>query len=146
MPAAVPISSPGGNRKEAKRVTVWNRETKRKISGNAAPMEKNLQDYLRRHPGKSFARLMSTHWSKEEAHVDSAIVTPEYIHSSSFLLSYKPLSTECELYNGQDQQLDPAEKAALIAAQNRIAIWNRAERWLLRWTKLLVDQSLDFVF
>ena len=39
------------------------------------------------------------------------------------------MTAECELYNGQDQQLDPAEKAALIAAQNRIAIWNRAERW-----------------
>jgi len=69
----------------SKRVTVWNRDTKRKISGNAAPMGKNLAEYLRRHP-------------------------------------------ECELYSGQDQQLDPSEKAALIAAQNRIAIWNKAER------------------
>merc|ERR1711907_208775 len=82
VPAAVPTSSPDS---ASKRVTVWNRDTKRKISGNAAPMEKNLAEYLRRHP-------------------------------------------ECELYNGQDQQLDPAEKAALIAAQNRIAIWNKAER------------------
>jgi len=63
------------------RVTLWNTNTKRKIAGKAAPMEKNLQDYLQKHP-------------------------------------------ECELYNGQDKLLTPDEKRQLIAAQNRIAIWN----------------------
>jgi len=46
------VASPDG---QNKRVTVWNRETKRKISGNAAPMEKNLHEYLRRHPGTAFS-------------------------------------------------------------------------------------------
>eukprot|EP00656_Telonema_subtile_P005879 TRINITY_DN12690_c0_g1_i1.p1 TRINITY_DN12690_c0_g1~~TRINITY_DN12690_c0_g1_i1.p1 ORF type:complete len:362 (-),score=75.09 TRINITY_DN12690_c0_g1_i1:462-1547(-) len=69
---------------KARRITVWNRQTKRKVSGNAAPMEKNLQEYLKKHP-------------------------------------------ECEMYNGQDKHLTMEEKAQLIAEQNRIPIWNKAE-------------------
>lgn len=80
-PQKVPVEVPAG----CNRVTVWNRETLRKISGKAAPMEKNLDEYLRRHP-------------------------------------------ECELYGDQDAQLDPAEKAARFAAQNRVAIWNKTQR------------------
>jgi len=68
-----------------KRITMWNKRENRKISGNAAPMEKNIDEYLRKHP-------------------------------------------ECEVYNGQRSQLDPAIRAAQLAAEPRITIWNKTER------------------
>lgn len=68
-----------------KRITVWNRMTKRKIAGKAAPMSRNLENYLRKNP-------------------------------------------DCEVYTGQDAHVTPEEKKAIIAAQNRIAIWNKATR------------------
>jgi len=91
-PRPAPVASPpqpsaqagSGSDTKARRITVWNRKTKRKVSGNAAPMEKNLAEYLKKHP-------------------------------------------ECEMYDGQDKHLTVEEKAQLIAEQNRIPIWNKAE-------------------
>ena len=68
-----------------KRITMWNKRENRKISGNAAPMEKNVDDYLRKHP-------------------------------------------ECEIYSGQRNHMDPAVRAAQLAAEPRITIWNKTER------------------
>jgi len=68
-----------------KRITMWNKRENRKISGNAAPMEKNIAEYLRKHP-------------------------------------------ECEVYDGQRNFVDPAVRAAQLAAEPRVTIWNKNER------------------
>lgn len=83
MPRPHTLSAP--SEAAPKRITMWNKRENRKISGNAAPMEKNIEEYLRKHP-------------------------------------------ECEVYNGQRSQLDPAIRAAQLAAEPRITIWNKSER------------------
>jgi len=40
------------------------------------------------------------------------------------LQEYLKRHPDCELYHGQDSHVSPEEKKAIIAAQNRIAIWN----------------------
>jgi len=77
--------APAAETQVPKRITMWNKRENRKISGNAAPMEKNIDEYLRKHP-------------------------------------------ECEVYNGQRSQMDPALRAAQLAAEPRVTIWNKSER------------------
>jgi hypothetical protein len=50
MPLPVPPTPSNPIPEVEKRVTIWHRKERRKISGNAAPMEKNLTSYLLTHP------------------------------------------------------------------------------------------------
>eukprot|EP00742_Colponemidia_sp_Colp-10_P001587 GILJ01001706.1.p1 GENE.GILJ01001706.1~~GILJ01001706.1.p1 ORF type:complete len:471 (-),score=51.96 GILJ01001706.1:237-1649(-) len=44
------VLSPSSSSEERKRVTLWHKVEKRSICGNAAPMAKNLSEYMAKHP------------------------------------------------------------------------------------------------
>jgi len=113
---ATPGSNPSSSDK-ARRITVWNRTTKRKVSGNAAPMEKNLSEYLRKHPDCELYtgqdRFLTTEekqsliaeqnripiWNKLEQRKISGNAAP----SEKNLAEYLRNRPHCEVYAGQDK-------------------------------------------
>jgi len=98
-----------------KRITVWNKRTLRKLSGNAAPMEKNLLHFLRTKPDWEIYRGQDTHiehsdkmalrekrisiWNKVEQRKFSGNAAP----SERKLAEYLRKHPECEIYDGQDK-------------------------------------------
>lgn len=105
-------TGPGGDR-----ITVWNRTSKRKVSGNAAPMEKNLQKYLSKHPDcelyngqdklltsdEKLALIAEQNripiWNKLEQRKISGNAAP----SEKNLADYLRNRPHCEVYTGQNQ-------------------------------------------
>jgi len=124
---------------KARRITVWNRTTKRKVSGNAAPMEKNLQEYLRKHPDCELYtgqdRFLTTDekqaliaeqnripiWNKLEQRKISGNAAP----SEKNLAEYLRNRPHCEVYAGQDKPpgtwTKPEQTASQAAASRRNA-------------------------
>lgn len=108
------------------RICVWNRVTKRKISGNAAPMGKNLAEYLRKHPdcelylaqdalidAEEKARLIELQhrvpiWNRSRAKKICGNAAP----SEKNLVKFLELNPDCEVYLGQE--LDPRNQATLL--------------------------------
>ena len=105
------ITGPGGDR-----ITVWNRTSKRKVCGNAAPMEKNQQKYLAKHPDcelcngqdkvltaeEKLARTAEQNripiWNKVEQRKISGKAAP----SEKNLADYLRNRPHCEVYTGQN--------------------------------------------
>jgi len=104
-------TDPGGDR-----ITVWNRTTKRKVSGNAAPMEKNQEMYLAKNPDcelyngqdklltaeEKQALILEQNripiWNKLEQRKISGNAAPSEKNLAVFLRN-RP---HCEPYTGQD--------------------------------------------
>ena len=124
-------TGPGGDR-----ITVWNRTSKRKVSGNAAPMEKNLQKYLSKHPDcelyngqdklltsdEKLALIAEQNripiWNKLEQRKISGNAAP----SEKNLADYLRNRPHCEVYTGQNQppgtyvKPEPAVKPPQVSA------------------------------
>jgi len=98
------------------RVTMWNTRELRKVSGNAAPMEKNVQEYIRLHPEMevfvaqdqvlgqdqlaSKARLSARRvpiWNRKENRVCSGNAAP----LEKNLFEYLRKHPDCEVYTDQ---------------------------------------------
>merc|ERR1711977_369659 len=98
------------------RVTMWNTRELRKVSGNAAPMEKNVQEYIRLHPEMevfvaqdqvlgqdqlaSKARLSARRvpiWNRKENRVCSGNAAP----LERNLFEYLRKHPDCEVYTDQ---------------------------------------------
>eukprot|EP00658_Telonema_sp_P-2_P054462 TRINITY_DN43327_c0_g1_i3.p1 TRINITY_DN43327_c0_g1~~TRINITY_DN43327_c0_g1_i3.p1 ORF type:complete len:246 (-),score=60.17 TRINITY_DN43327_c0_g1_i3:145-882(-) len=96
------------------RITIWNSTQQRKISGNAAPMEKNVDEYLRKHP-------------------DCAIYNGQDknpgFHKSDMEDRASPRSR-----SAADRELD---------SQRRVSIWNRQDKRKLSGNCAPLERNLE---
>jgi len=102
------------------RVTLWNKQEIRKISGNAAPKQANLQQYLKRHPGLEVYVNQDQHldenerWARAQAaaqrvtiwnNKDGRIISGNAAPLEKNLQEYLRKNPHCEVYAVRQKSL-----------------------------------------